>query len=52
MSAYAKVGIGCGGAFGALVLLGILGAAVSGSDPATSGEKADRAAARCRSGGA
>ncbi|MFE6738052.1 hypothetical protein [Streptomyces tubercidicus] len=45
MSAGAKVGIGCGGAFGALVLLGIVGAAVSGGDPATSGEKADRAAA-------
>ncbi|MGW1789918.1 hypothetical protein ACWCO0_15170 [Streptomyces tubercidicus] len=45
MSAGAKVGIGCGGAFGALVLLGILGAAVSGSEPAASGERADRVAA-------
>ncbi|MCZ1011030.1 hypothetical protein [Streptomyces lydicus] len=34
-SAAAKIGIGCGGAFGALVLIGIVAAALGGSDATT-----------------
>ncbi|MGA5565441.1 hypothetical protein ACPCUV_30325 [Streptomyces platensis] len=45
MSTGAKVGIGCGGVFGALVLLGIIGAALGGGDSGTSAEKPAKAAA-------
>ncbi|BDH11513.1 hypothetical protein [Streptomyces hygroscopicus] len=38
-SAAAKVGIGCGGAFGALVLIGIIAAAVGGSDAEPQADK-------------
>ncbi|MCX4638380.1 hypothetical protein QT196_06870 [Streptomyces sp. P9-2B-2] len=41
----AKVGIGCGGAFGALVLLGVIGAAIGGGDSGTPAEKPAKAAA-------
>ncbi|MFE3887073.1 hypothetical protein ACFXPQ_29920 [Streptomyces lydicus] len=34
-SAAAKMGIGCGGAFGALVLIGVIAAAMGGSDATT-----------------
>ncbi|GAO11945.1 hypothetical protein TPA0598_09_02360 [Streptomyces lydicamycinicus] len=45
MSTGAKVGIGCGGAFGALVLLGVIGAAIGGGDSGTRAEKPAKAAA-------
>ncbi|BCK72614.1 hypothetical protein Srufu_065670 [Streptomyces libani subsp. rufus] len=45
MSTGAKVGIGCGGAFGALVLLGVIGAAIGGGDSGTPAEKPAKAAA-------
>ncbi|MFE7542997.1 hypothetical protein [Streptomyces platensis] len=45
MSTGAKIGIGCGGAFGALVLLGIIGAAIGGGDSGTPAEKPAKAAA-------
>lgn len=45
MSTGAKLGIGCGGAFGALVLLGIIGAALGGGDSGTPAEKPAKAAA-------
>ncbi|MER0478551.1 hypothetical protein ABR737_09395 [Streptomyces sp. Edi2] len=46
-SAGAKVGIGCGGAFGALVLIGVIAAAMGGSDATTRADepaKPDKAA--------
>jgi len=45
MSTGAKVGIGCGGAFGALVLLGVIGAAIGGGDSGTPAERPAKAAA-------
>ncbi|MFD5397767.1 hypothetical protein ACFWJW_26585 [Streptomyces sp. NPDC127097] len=45
MSTGAKIGIGCGGAFGALVLLGVIGAAIGGGDSGTPAEKPAKAAA-------
>lgn len=45
----AKIGIGCGGAFGALVLIGVIAAAMGGSDATTTRAdepaKPDKAAA-------
>ncbi|MER6844350.1 hypothetical protein [Streptomyces platensis] len=45
MSTGAKVGIGCGGAFGALVLLGIIGAALGGGSGTPAEKPAEAAAA-------
>ncbi|MGW7491558.1 hypothetical protein [Streptomyces sp. NPDC054786] len=45
MSAGAKVGIGCGGAFGALVLIGVIAAAMSGSDTTSQAVKPHKPAA-------
>ncbi|WP_414507164.1 hypothetical protein [Streptomyces sp. NEAU-L66] len=38
MGAGAKIGIGCGGAFGALVLIGVIAAAMGGGDTGTQAE--------------
>ncbi|MFG2828349.1 hypothetical protein ACGFWI_12930 [Streptomyces sp. NPDC048434] len=42
LGAGAKVGIGCGGAFGALVLIGVIAAAMSGSDTTSQADKPDK----------
>jgi hypothetical protein len=45
MGTGAKVGIGCGGAFAALLLIGIIGAAVGGGADTKAPAKADKVAA-------
>lgn len=45
MGTGAKLGIGCGGAFAALLLIGIIGAAASGGDDDKTPAKPDKAAA-------
>ncbi|MGW3014244.1 hypothetical protein ACWC9R_36255 [Streptomyces sp. NPDC001219] len=45
MSTGAKVGIGCGGAFGALLLIGVIGVAVGGGDSGTQAGKPGTAVA-------